>query len=75
MIAGLLPAIAERLRRAGERARAILTEHRSALQAIAHLLERKGYLPRDEISRALASNEDEMEREFVGQIAKIKEAR
>ncbi|MFB0488655.1 ATP-dependent Zn protease [Methylobacterium sp. OAE515] len=59
MIAGLLPAVAERLRRAGERARAILTERRPALQAIAHLLERKGYLSRVEIERVLATNAEQ----------------
>ncbi|KZB97413.1 MULTISPECIES: AAA family ATPase [unclassified Methylobacterium] len=53
MIAGLLPAIVERLRRASERARGILMEHRSALQTVGRLLEEAGYLTRGEIDQVL----------------------
>ncbi|MFJ7439654.1 AAA family ATPase [Methylorubrum thiocyanatum] len=70
MIAGLLPAIAERLRRAGERARAILSERRPALQTIARLLERKGYLSRLEIDRALVTN---AERKPYGAVSDVEE--
>ena len=55
MIAGLLPAVMERLRRAGERARAILVAHRAALQAIAHQLDENSYLSRGEIEVTLSA--------------------
>jgi cell division protease FtsH len=65
MIATLLPAISERLRRAGERARLLLMERRSSLQAISRLLEANGYLSRSEIERVMESNGWNDEREGV----------
>jgi hypothetical protein len=55
MIAGLLPAVMERLRLAGERARAVLVAHRAALQAIAHQLDENSYLSRGEIEVTLSA--------------------
>ncbi len=72
MIAGLLPAVAERLRHAGERARAILMERRLGLQAIANLLETKGYLSRAEINHTLTTN---AERDPCGRISDLEEVR
>lgn len=53
LIAGVLPAVVERLRHASERARRILTERRPALQALTGMLEESGYLSRHEIDLAL----------------------
>ncbi|GJE52682.1 ATP-dependent zinc metalloprotease FtsH [Methylobacterium tardum] len=55
LIKGLMPAVAERLKRASDRARNILMEHRTALQAVARELEETGYLSGREIDRILAS--------------------
>ncbi len=71
MIAGLLPAVSERLRRAGERARATLSERRPALQAIARLLEREGYLSRAEIDCALAANDEGNSCEIVSKVEEV----
>lgn len=71
MISGLLPAVSERLRRAGERARATLSERRPALQAIARLLERKGYLSRAEIDFALAANDERKPCEIVSEFEEV----
>lgn len=70
LIADLLPAVAGRLRGASERAWAVLTERRSALQAIAGLLEKKGYLSRAEIDSALAAND---ERKPYGAVSDVEE--
>lgn len=51
---GLLPAMRDRLHRAGERARRIMTDHRSALQAIARQLDENGYLSREEVEKTLS---------------------
>ncbi|SFD82474.1 AAA family ATPase [Methylobacterium sp. 13MFTsu3.1M2] len=53
-IPGLLPAMRDRLYRAGELARRIITDHRLALQAIARELDENGYLSRQEIEAALS---------------------
>ncbi|GJE02337.1 AAA family ATPase [Methylobacterium isbiliense] len=67
LISGLLPSVAERLRIASDRARSILMEYRTALQAVAHLLEESGYLSRDELDRALdARMGPETDRCFAG---------
>lgn len=57
MIAGLLPAVMERLQHASERARKLLTEHRLVLQTMARLLEENGYLSLEEINRVWVPNE------------------
>ncbi|GJD98713.1 AAA family ATPase [Methylobacterium isbiliense] len=72
LIGGLLPAVAERLRSASDRARTILTEHRQSLQAIACELEASGYLSREDIGCMLAPIGMQMGREAV---ASDKEAR
>ncbi len=71
MIAGLLPAVAERLRRAGERARAILSGRRPALQAIARLLERNGYLSRAEIDCALFADDERKPCEVISDFVEV----
>ncbi|MRI57499.1 AAA family ATPase [Methylobacterium sp. DB1607] len=58
LIAGVLPAVVERLRHASERARRILTKRRSALQALTGMLEESGYLSRHEIDLALKTETD-----------------
>ncbi|MDH6664417.1 UNVERIFIED_ORG: ATP-dependent Zn protease [Methylorubrum zatmanii] len=58
LLAGALPAVVERLGHASERARRILTERRSALQALTRMLEESGYLSRDEIDLALRVGTD-----------------
>ena len=50
---GLLPAMRDRLHRAGERARRIITDHRLVLQAIARQLDKNGYLSREEVETTL----------------------
>lgn len=50
---GLLPAMRNRLHRAGERARRIITDHRLTLQAIARQLDENGYLSREEVEMTL----------------------
>ncbi len=55
LIKGLLPAVTERLKSASDRARNILMERRTALQAVARELEGAGYLSGREIDRILAS--------------------
>lgn len=74
-IAGLLPAVAERLRRASDRARSILMEHRPALQAIAHRLEETGYLAREGLEHVLASAGMQMSREAIGPVGRVEEER
>ena len=58
LLADALPAVVERLGHASERARRILTERRSALQALTRMLEESGYLSRDEIDLALRVGTD-----------------
>jgi DNA polymerase III delta prime subunit len=54
-IGGLLAAVTERLRRASDRARNILMERRTALQAVARELNKTAYLSRKDIDRILSS--------------------
>ncbi|WP_407525755.1 AAA family ATPase [Methylobacterium oryzisoli] len=56
LISGLLPAVAERLRHASDRARDILMNRRLSLQAIACELEETGYVSHEGIDRVLTSN-------------------
>ncbi|WP_345822108.1 AAA family ATPase [Methylobacterium fujisawaense] len=73
MVTGLLPAVVERLRRASERARSILMEHRPALQAVGRLLEEAGYVTRAEMDRVLAPGKTRAETEQVVPVARDEE--
>jgi cell division protease FtsH len=75
MIAGLLPAVTERLNRAGRRARTILTAHRPTLGTIARLLEESGYLSREDLEPALASVGPDPDPKADGSLAYAEEVR
>ena len=72
LIKGLLPAVTERLKRASDRARNILIERRTALQAVARELEETGYLSGQEIDRILALAEERAEPEASARVREDK---
>ncbi len=72
LIGGLLPAIAERLRRASDRARNILTEQRASMQAIARALEETGYLSHEDIDRMLSSTVTQVSAKAVASAEEVR---
>ena len=75
LIESWLPAVAEHLRHASDRARSILMERRSALRTIACLLEKSGSLSREDIDRTLTSHGMQMGRGAVGSLTDVEEMR